>query len=729
MKDDPHEPGAKPRSAADAVAPPLREDLVVKPARYLGRDFVVLKNPISLAYFRLSAHHFEAVQLFDGERTLGMILRRLQESSRVWAGLSEEDGLLLLAQLANQVGGQGLLQTSADSNLVRFEQRKKMMRARRLELLVAKSMFFRKSLWDPDALLGRMLPAFRWVFTGWFAVAFVLLGLSALIAVSFNLDRGAAHLANFFTVPNLLLSWFILIGIKTLHEFGHGLTSKHYGGEVHEMGILMIIFTPYFYCNVSDAWMLPKRRQRMLIGSAGILVELFVAAVAAWLWLLTQPGFFNQTCFNIMLMCSVSTFLFNANPLLKFDGYYVLADYLEIPNLKQKSNQYVTGWAQQRLLGLKAGREGYLSHEAGPWFGLYAVASYFYMWFILFGISFYLFNVLEPFGLEVISRLYVGLFLGVVLILPFYRLLGTVRAQPGAWPVIGRRLTLAGVAMAAAAGLSFLVPWNDTVRQGGVVKFAQVDQVSAPVEGFVREVFVRDGAVVAAGDPLVRLENRALEFAIRDLRLKSAGLQLELDAARAHGQFNDLGPAYYRELLAEAEEELARMEGRMDEALVRAPRGGIVRGGELERMAGVFLRRGEPICSIGVENDLRLVVSLREREARRVEVGSAVTARVFAFPEKNVQGRVIRAPVARSAAFSDENVSGRGVADIPFAESADGRARPAVAYFEAEVVFAEGERLLREGMVARVKIAGGETTLGLWCFDRLWQLADVRIRL
>jgi len=717
------------RQPGQATPPPLREDLNTKPARYLGRDFVVLKNPVSLEYFRLAQHLYEAARLFDGKRELISILRELQERERSWSVLTEEDGMALLAQLVNQLGFQGLLQTSADHNLSRLEQRRALRRSRRLEIVVGKSMFFRKSLCDPDALLGKILPYVRWVFTGWFALFFLILGVSAAVAVGLNLEKAAGHVGSFFTLHNLLLAWVILILIKTLHEFGHGVTSKYFGGEVHEMGILMIIFTPYFYCNVSDAWMLPERRQRMLVGAAGILVELFVAAIAAWLWVLTQPGFFNQTCFNLMVMCSVSTFIFNANPLLKFDGYYIMADYLQIPNLKQKSNEYVTQWAQRRLLGLRATREGFLAHEAGTWFGLYAVASYFYMWIILFGISFYLFNVLEPYGLEAFSRIYVGLFMATVLVLPFYRLLRTVQSQREVWPLIGKRIgAVAALLLLLGAG-TFFLPWTDTIRQSGVVKHVQVEQVSAPVSGFIREVLVRDGERVEAGQALIRIENRDLDFHRRDLELEIAALGVDLQTARVRGQSEGYGPAFYQQRLAEVEEELRLLDTRLAEMWIRAPKSGVIRGWGLAHLEGHYLRRGELICSIGVEDGLRLVVSLNQDEAERIREGSSATARFFAFPGRESHGRLVRAPVARAATFADENISGLGGTTIPTMVAPDGRVRPAVAYFEAEVVLTDPEHLLREGMVARVKIVGGETTLGRWAFDRVLGVSDGKIRL
>ena len=150
----------------------------------------------------------------------------------------------------------------------------------------------------------------------------------------------------------------MFIFVKTIHEFGHGLTCKHFGGEVHEMGAMFIMFTPYLYCNVSDSWLLPDKTRRILVTAAGIFVEMTLAIVAAWVWMVTAPGLLHQICFNIMFTCSVSTVLFNANPLMKFDGYYMMADALEVPNLKQKSAAAASGWAQRYLLGLRGGRAG-----------------------------------------------------------------------------------------------------------------------------------------------------------------------------------------------------------------------------------------------------------------------------------------------------------------------------------------------------------------------------------
>ena len=165
----------------------------------------------------------------------------------------------------------------------------------------------------------------------------------------------------FFAAQNWLLAggrrW---PSTKVLHEFGHGLACKRFGGECHEMGVMLLVVTPCLYCNVSDAWMIPSKWRRAAIGAAGMYVELILASLATFLWWFSEPGLVNHLCLNVMFVCSVSTLLFNANPLMRFDGYYILADLLEIPNLRQKSAAVIQRKLGAWLLGLRERHDPFL---------------------------------------------------------------------------------------------------------------------------------------------------------------------------------------------------------------------------------------------------------------------------------------------------------------------------------------------------------------------------------
>jgi putative peptide zinc metalloprotease protein len=181
----------------------------------------------------------------------------------------------------------------------------------------------------------------------------------------FHWPRIQPSLNDYLALPNLALIWLLTIVVKIIHEFGHGLTCKHYGGEVHEMGLMMMIFSPFLYADVTDSYVFPNKRHRILVAAAGIYVELVIAAIATLLWSISQPGPTQQLLFNLMLITSVWTILFNANPLMKFDGYYMLTDLLDVPNLRSKAQMCVSDMAR-RLICCRNGIEVGLCSTA--WF-------------------------------------------------------------------------------------------------------------------------------------------------------------------------------------------------------------------------------------------------------------------------------------------------------------------------------------------------------------------------
>ena len=384
--------------------------------------------------------------------------------------------------------------------------------------MIGSILYIKKSLIDPDRLLGRMDRYFRWMYTRTYVVAFCVGAVATLLMLAGHWTELALHGANFFTLQNLALTWVVFIFVKTIHEFGHGLTCKHYGGEVHEMGALLIMFTPFLYCNVSDSWLLPDKRRRIMVTAAGIFIEMTLAMVASWVWLATAPGLLHQITFNIMFTCSVTTLLFNANPLMKYDGYYMLSDALEVPNLKQKSNAAATTWAQRYLLGLhRGGPAQFFSYELSPLFALYAIASYFYGWFVLYRISGRMFDMLTPYGLDFLSHSYVWLYLFTALALPCYRLMKTTYQNPTTRVAAGRRCAQIGAVLAALTVLAWFVPWEASIKRGAVLDNAVVETVTAQTPGFLREVLVHDGETVQAGQPLARLENLDLQTDIDEL--------------------------------------------------------------------------------------------------------------------------------------------------------------------------------------------------------------------
>ena len=708
----------------------MRTDLVERPQRYLGRSYIVFKNPLSLGYFRLPVAHAEAARKFDGRSSLGAILEGLRAESSYWRGMAREEALGELMALAQQLGSAGLLRVRAASAVDRAKRLRDAKKKHRFEAAVGHVLYFKKSLFDPDSFLERAMPAVAWIFAWPVLAAAGLFMVSTLFVALHHWDQITAHGANFFTLQNLGLTWLLFIGVKIVHEFGHAFTSKRYGAEVHEMGFMFILFTPYLFCNVSDSWLAP-RRARIAVTAAGIVVELFLACVATWLWLLSQPGLFQQMCFNTMALCSVSTVLFNANPLMKFDGYYIMTDLLEIPNLRAKSNAWVTSWAQRTLLGMRSASRRISGFEVGPVFGLYAVAAYSYGWFITYNISIKMFDILEPYGLESLSRTYVGLFLFVSLGLPLYRLARTLKgSQEFRVSGIPRlRLGLL-VAVLLASGLFFL-PWEESIQRGAAIEHARIEPVTCPVPGFLRSVEVREGQAVGKGDLLGRMENPEIDSQLADLRLQRESALVRHRAALGNSTPEArLSVPVLEKFVAEADEQIRGIEEKIGRLSLLAPMDGVVRTRRPGDLLGLHFPAGQPIFEIGQVTVPKLVIALNEKQARKVAVGQIVDVRFEALPGETFHGTIAAAAVASGDRFSVPGFANLFGGDVPSEHDATGHPIPSLPHYEAEATVLlppPAQASLRAQSLGTARIHIRSTTAGRLIANKLLELINPNV--
>ncbi len=717
----------------DTIVTPLREDLIISEQVYLGRAYVVVKNPISLTYFRLSKAHYEAARRFDGVTKARDIAVEMQYASQYWRALTIDDAIAEILQLAQQLSGSGVLRSTGQQVINRLNAAQTRRKKLGLEAVISSILYLKKSFVDPNRLLARMDPYFSWMYTRGYVVSFGVAGVVTLLMLAGHRQELAEHTANFFTLQNLMLTWVVFMFVKTIHEFGHGLTCRHFGGEVHEMGGLLIMFTPYLYCNVSDAWILPDKKRRILVTAAGIFIEMTLAIVAAWVWLLTSPGLLHQVCFNIMFTCSVSTVLFNANPLMKFDGYYMLSDALEVPNLKQKSSAAATTWAQRYILGLRFGGPAqFFSYELSPLFGLYAVASYFYGWLVLYRISTHLFDALAPYGLDFLSHSYVWLYLFTALALPCYRLMKATYQNPTTRAAASRRVLQLGAAAAGLLALSWVIPWQDSVKRGAVLDHATVDPVVARTAGFLRELYVHDGEAVRAGQALARLENLDLQAEADELKREGETYEVQRRAALSEplDAIRQTAPAYTR-LAEESRLQYELRQWQLGECILRAPRAGVVRQENLDQLLGQYFQRGRTFCEVGSADEYRAIISLGESEARRITVGQVASLRLRALSGRTYEGRITSAPVSSLTKLSNSASANVAGGDVPAQVNREGFLEPSVAYYEAEMILRDdpnGERL-RAGLSGKVRIETGRTTLGHFLWSSLLDIVNPAMRL
>ena len=236
----------------------------------------------------------------------------------------------------------------------------------------------------------------------------ICLGLIASSLILFGVQfehfhRTMPEFQQFFAWPNLLYLWITLGLTKILHEFGHGLTCKHYGGECHEMGMMLLVFSPTLFCDATDSWMLPNKWHRILIASAGMYVEILLSAFAIFLWWNTESGLVHHLCLNVFLVTTFTTVIFNANPLMRYDGYYILSDFLEIPNLRTKATKMLKDKFAWICLGIESRPDPFEPETGRNWLALYAIAASLYRVLVLSGILLFLYTFLKPHGLQSIG--------------------------------------------------------------------------------------------------------------------------------------------------------------------------------------------------------------------------------------------------------------------------------------------------------------------------------------
>ena len=316
-----------------------------------------------------------------------------------------------------------------------------------------------------------------------------------------------------------------------MHEFGHGLCCKHFRGECHEMGVMILVLTPCLYCNVSDSWMLPSKWQRAAIGAGGMYVELVLASLATFVWWFSEPGVLYYLCLNVMFVCSVSTLVFNANPLLRYDGYYILADLTEIPNLRQKATSILSRKLGDWCLGLEQPDDPFLPQRNQLFFALYSVAAAIYRWVVVFSILWFLYKVFQPYHLERIGQMIALASLWGLVVMPLYQV-GKFFYVPGRLDKVKKPRMYASVGILAAVVAAVLfLPLPHSVMATLEVQPRDAAQVwvDVPGGGQLVAVYVKPGQQVHKNQPLALLKNLDLALEIEKLRGEQKHYAAQLD--------------------------------------------------------------------------------------------------------------------------------------------------------------------------------------------------------
>ncbi len=708
--------------SAEELKVKLRPDLVIQQQFYEGMTHYVIKDPIALKYFRFKVEEYFLLEQFDGKNTLQDVKRAFERKYRPQT-ISVDD----LIRFASQLHEAGIAQIDTPEQAKVLIARRRKNRWKRVWQFLANILYIKIPIIDPERLLTGMYPYFRWIYTRWFVTFSLGVMLSALTLVISQWDEFYAKLPefqNFFNWYTIVYFWCSLAVVKVIHEFGHGLTAKHYGGEVHEMGMLFLVLTPALYCDVTDCWLLPNKWKRIWISAAGIYVECFLAACATFVWFNTQPGLLNSLMLATMFICSVNTILFNANPLLRYDGYYVMSDFLEIPNLRIKSTQFFIYLFQEKVLGLEIPVQSYMPRSRRFLFVVYAIASYIYRWVVTFSIIFFLSQFLKPRGLQSISYMLAIGSLVPMIGMPVYQMIKFVR-QPGRMRKVkkARAAGFFAVAAASIAGI-LLIPTPLRVQGTLVVQVADPAILYPAVEGRLYELYVRDGDRVKKGDPIARLSNlpkmreRLTLTEQVDTNMEKAQVYMSSLQVGDHGLFSQFkqNAEMLNPLVEKVNEQIAKLS-------IYAPRDGYAMGVPHPETTGMWLKPGDkPICEIADPHKLEAHLILDQSDVDLVRLDRddglpKAWVKMNGDSEKTRRSYVSQVARRNRDEVPPElsNLAGGEVATKP--DEKTGTAKPLSAVYEVIIPINNEDLSVQVGQRGFAKIDGGSCTLGWW----LWR--------
>lgn len=629
----------------------LRHHATLHRHEYRGEPWYVLHDTLTGQVHRFTPEAYQIIGRLDGKRNLSEIWEEVSASLGD-AMPTQQELIALIGRLhgANVISGHGAIDIGEMARRQAKQKRGKWLQ------MIRSPLGIRIPLLDPERFITATYPLVRFFISPlggaiWFSTL-----LLALVVAGIHWQSLTDNMADrVFGIGNFLMLALIYPLIKALHELGHAWATKDAGGEVHEIGVMFLVFFPVPYVDASAAAACPDKGQRMLVGAAGILVELFLASLAMLVWAMAEPGLLRAAAFNVMLIAGVSTLLFNGNPLLRFDAYYVLADYLEIPNLFSRANQQLTYAVKRYLLGRRDATSQAGSKREACWLVGYSLVSFAYRLVIMVVIAVFVAT----------KYLFVGVLLALwsvtmTLLLPLYKLLKGMLVGDS---LHGSRLRawslLLGSSLAVALFL-FMLPLPYATYVHGVINSSEPAQVRAGVSGELTELWAKDGQPVNAGDPLMQIAAPELKMEVELLEARQRGIEQELMANVRDTQT----AAILRETLVPVVRELNDARERAAATTLTSPHSGLLLMPKGNPVLGSYLNRGTSIAVVVRPKDLRIQALLPTHQVERVRADSRDVSMRIPGNEEDIGGHLRWVSPTSDRAIPSQALSGEGGGNV-----------------------------------------------------------------
>ena len=640
----------------------MRPDLTFDQQVYQGVEYLVVKEPLGQKYYQFPPQVHFLLTMLDGKISIDQLQDAYHERYAPKRITRQE-----LQQLLTRFHQDGLVVSDMPGQgielLKRGDKNKRNERLQSMSNILA----IRYRGFDPEGILNWMIKWVGWVFTKPMVYVTCVLATIALLSVVVNWGAFQAKLPGFdaFFDPR---QWYLFVVViaatKMCHEFGHGLSCKKLGGECHEIGFMLLVLTPCLYCNVSDSWRLNNKWHRAAIGAAGMYVEVILATIATFIWWFVQPGLVQDICLRVMLVSSISTVLFNGNPLLRFDGYYILSDLLEIPNMAQKSTKALTTLLGRHWLGLEMPDDALMPTNRPLAFASYTVAAFCYRWIIMFSILLFLMRWLEPYGLDSLG-IGIAMFslIGVV-VMPCYKLYRYMSVPGRMHQVKKVRFFTVLLIVGGLLAALLLIPLPHTMRCDVVLVPNKIQAVYVEEPGVLEACFVKPGQEVEAGQELARFRNLELEHQILEAEGQVTMGLAELESARAE-MLQGQGASDIGRVQAEVDEAsflLVDLREREKKLIVHSPIAGVVMETPYEHPAeaidedvlvdqqpflvqpldNVSAGPGQRFCEVADLETWRGIILLSEQQVKFISKDGGQEARIklYARPDETIVGEI-----------------------------------------------------------------------------------------
>jgi putative peptide zinc metalloprotease protein len=708
------------------LKPRLRPTVQIHRQHYRGQMWHVVQDPSNNQFFRLSDSAYRFIALLDGQRTVAQSWKICNEQLGDYAP-TQGEAIQLMGQL--YVSNLLLSEVPPDAGSLLNRYRKRIRRE--VQGYLMNMLFIRIPLYDPDHFLNRWVSVFGRVFS-----VFGIFLLLALLAIGFYFTLGrldeliasaskSASAEGILSVDNLPLLYVCFALIKVFHEFGHAFSCKKFGlmegsgGEVHVMGIMFLVFAPFPYVDASSSWAFRSKWHRMVVGSAGVLVELGIASIAAVIWASTaDASIAHKLAYNVIFVAGVSTILFNGNPLLRYDGYYVLSDALEIPNLAQRSKDYLYYLVRKYVWKVRQVRNPAHTRGEQIWMLIYAVCSTVYRWFICVSILMFVADQLFILG----AILAIAAAIAWVCV-PIGKFLHYLMTSPELLRVRTRALATTFGALLVIVGVIGLIPMPDRSKIEGVVQPepSKMRFIRAQTPGFVESFLPTDTKVSPDGPPLIVAGNDDLQAELAQNYAKRDQVQ----AARQEAQLrNDPSKVLAADqALQGVNSDIAFLEKKAIELQIKAPFAGTWISPSVDRLMGTYLNTSDPIGMVVSLDDM--IVRAVATQDTKLEVSEEVEIRAKNRPDIYMSGKITQILPSAQSYLPSESLGIAAGGSMETAPDDRRGTKSSSPFFEIRIA-PDKQGVLLAGQRVMIRLKGPDTPLAKQWWHMLLQVVQKR---